>query len=100
MALVDQQWMPHGDELAFDPVTSDTVYIRLLGNRKEIEEVTNTWDREVIDRGDRMQRWADLIGGWENRDLTILVYSNNHYAGHAPETTRRLQAMIEERLRA
>ncbi|MBD3167715.1 DUF72 domain-containing protein [bacterium] len=97
MAVVDQQWMPHGDELSFDPVTNDLAYIRLLGNRKEIEEITDSWDREVIDRGDRLQRWADLIGGWENRDLTILVYSNNHYAGHAPETTRRLKALLEDR---
>ena len=97
LVLVDQAWMPHGDEVerAMDPVTGDHVYVRLLGDRKAIEAITTTWDREVIDHGDRLARWAALLARLEARGLKIFVYVNNHYAGHAPATVRRLRAMYE-----
>jgi uncharacterized protein YecE (DUF72 family) len=101
MVLVDQAWMPHGDEVEarMDPVTADFAYARLLGDRKEIEAITKTFDREVIDRGDRLVRWADLLARFARRGVRTLVYVNNHYAGHAPTTTRRLKALFEERAR-
>ena len=101
MVLVDQAWMPHGDEVEakMDPVTADFVYVRLLGDRKEIEAITNTFDVEVIDRGDRLSRWADLLARIARRGVKSLVYVNNHYAGHAPTTTRRLKALFEERMK-
>jgi len=100
LVLVDQAWMPHGDELAgkYDILTSDYVYIRLLGDRKEIEAVTKKWDREVIDRADRMQRWADLIAKLIEREVETLIYINNHYAGYAPATADRLHDMILEKI--
>lgn len=100
LVLVDQGWMPHGDEMAdiLDPLTSDFVYIRLLGDRKEIEAITTTWEKEVIDRGESLARWADLIKGMIEAQMKTLVYVNNHYAGHAPTTVERLFAMIEERM--
>jgi uncharacterized protein YecE (DUF72 family) len=102
MVLVDQAWMPHGDEVEarMDPVTGDFAYVRLLGDRKEIEAITKTFDREVVDRGDRLARWADLLVRFARRGVRTLVYVNNHYAGHAPTTTRRLKALFEERLRS
>lgn len=98
MVLVDQVWMPHGDEVAklFDLVTTDFVYIRLLGGRKEIEAITKTWDKIVIDRDDRLKRWAELIYEMAKRDLVTLTYSNNHYAGYAPATAYRLQEFLQE----
>lgn len=100
MVLVDQAWMPHGDEVAgrLDPVTGDVVYVRLLGDREAIEKLTTTWDREVLDHGDRLARWADLLVSLAARGVRTLVYVNNHYAGHAPATVRRLRALYEERL--
>lgn len=97
MVLVDQAWMPHGDEVekAMDPVTADFAYIRLLGDRKEIEAITRTWEKEVIDRGERLQRWAGLITRLLDREVPTHVYVNNHYAGHAPATARRLREMVE-----
>ncbi len=97
LALVDQGWMPHGDEVAqmVTPVTTDFSYIRLLGDRKKIEEITKTWDKEVINNEDSLQRWARLIGELSDRfRAQIYVYANNHYAGHAPSTIRRLQNMV------
>jgi uncharacterized protein YecE (DUF72 family) len=102
LVLVDQAWMPHGDEIAakMDPVTSDVVYVRLLGDRQAIEKLTKTWDREVIDHTDRLSRWADLLVTLAARGVKVLVYVNNHYAGHAPATVRRIRAMYEEKFAA
>ena len=95
LTLVDQGWMPHGDEMAerFDVVTAHPVYVRLLGDRKEIEAITRTWDAEVVDRRERMQRWVTLLRHLSDRGVPSLVYVNNHYAGHAPTTVRRLMEM-------
>jgi uncharacterized protein YecE (DUF72 family) len=100
LVLVDQAWMPHGDEVAgnFEIVTSDFVYIRLLGDRREIEAITTNWDKEVIDRADRLQRWADLIARLVEREVETLIYVNNHYAGYAPATADRLHDMILEKI--
>ncbi len=92
LVLVDQAWMPHGDEVErkMDPVTNDLVYVRLLGDRKAIERITTTWDQEVVDQGPRLERWASFLARLMDRGVKILVYVNNHYAGHAPTTVRRL----------
>lgn len=99
LVLVDQAWMPHGDEVErlFDPVTTDFAYIRLLGDRKEIEAITQKWDKEVMDREDRLTRWADLAVTLLEREIELLIYANNHYAGHAPTTADRLQELITAR---
>ncbi len=98
LVLVDQAWMPHADELPkrLNPVTTDFLYIRLLGDRKKIEEITTTGEREVIDLSDRLARWAKVI-----RDLSpgvheTFTFANNHYAGHGPATVRRLRDLLEE----
>ncbi len=102
LVLVDQAWMPHGDEVAarMDPATGDVVYVRLLGDREAIEKLTKRWDREVIDQGPRLERWADLLAALAERGVPSVVYVNNHYAGFAPATVRRLRAMFEERRRS
>ena len=91
--LVDQAWMPHGDEVVsrFDVATGPECYIRLLGDRKQIEKITKTWEKEVIPHDGRMQRWARLIADMVKQGRKTLVYVNNHYAGHAPATVRRLK---------
>ena len=97
MVMVDQAWMPHGDEVEqrFDPVTGPRMYVRLLGDRKEIEAITRTWDTEVIDRRERLQRWATFLSRHVRLGHHALVYVNNHYAGHAPTTVQRLMEMVE-----
>jgi uncharacterized protein YecE (DUF72 family) len=44
-ALIDQAWMPRVTEMfeKCDPITADFTYIRLLGNRKGIEQKTKIW---------------------------------------------------------
>ena len=100
MVLVDQAWMPHGDQVAkqHDVLTGASCYIRLLGDRKGIEKITTTWEKEVIDHGASMSRWAGLIVDMMKRGVRTLVYVNNHYGGHAPTTVRRLKEMVQHEL--
>ncbi len=100
LVLVDHGWMPHGDEVEkkIDPVTSDFVYVRLLGDRKAIEKVTKTWDHEVIDHGPSLARWSSLLVRMLDRNVKVLVFVNNHFAGHGPATVRRLKEMFEAQL--
>jgi hypothetical protein len=52
LALVDHAWMPRPRKLfeTGDPVTAGFNYIRWLGDRKAIEEITKVWNKLVIDR--------------------------------------------------
>jgi uncharacterized protein YecE (DUF72 family) len=96
MVLVDQAWMPHADEVerTMDPVTADFTYVRLLGDRQEIENITTTWEKEVIDRTDRLRRWARFLARLTERRVPSFVYINNHYAGHAPATIEKLKRLF------
>jgi uncharacterized protein YecE (DUF72 family) len=95
LVLVDRIGMPHGDEVThgLDPVTGDFVYVRLLGDRQRIERITTRWEREVIDQRSSLERWAEFLARMTERRVPTLVYANNHYAGHAPTTIRRLQEL-------
>lgn len=97
LVLVDRVGMPHGDEVAqqIDPMTAPFAYLRLLGDRQRIERITKRWEREVLDHRASLERWSALILRLAaTRETTIFTYANNHYAGHAPTTIRRLQQMV------
>jgi uncharacterized protein YecE (DUF72 family) len=88
-------YMPHPAELArrLDLVTTDFLYARLIGDRKAVEAVTPTFDRPVLDQEPRLQAWAGLLASLRERVDRGFIYANNHYAGHAPATVRRLMEL-------
>ncbi len=88
LVLQDQSWMPGYGELEakFDPITADWTYIRWLGDRKGIEQLTTTWEKTVIDRSDALRNWVDVCFKVQKRGVTIFAYANNHYSGFAPAT--------------
>jgi len=92
LVLVDLAYMPHPAFLAerHDLVTSDFVYARLIGDRKAVEAKTETFDRIVLDQGDRLERWAELLERLGSRVRETFAYANNHYAGFGPATIREL----------
>lgn len=96
LVLVDYMSMPLADEIEklFDPVTADFSYVRLIGDRKKMEAITTKWDKEVIDRGEQLQRWAGFITRLKKRRIFTFIFVNNHYEGHAPGTLRRLMGMV------
>jgi uncharacterized protein YecE (DUF72 family) len=86
LVLQDQGWMRRPHELAFDYLTADFTYVRLLGDRKGIERQTKTWDKVVVDRSTELRTWVDLCHATVRGGVPTFVYVNNHYAGHAPAT--------------
>ena len=96
LVLVDLAYMPHPAELAqrIDPVTTDFVYGRLIGDRRAVEEKTDRLDRIVIDQTSRLNAWSGLLRNLLERVPKAYVYANNHYAGFGPATIRQLAAQI------
>jgi uncharacterized protein YecE (DUF72 family) len=101
LAVIDQAWM-HSPKKIFesvDPVTADFTYLRWLGDRHGIEEITKTWDKTILDRDSELRDWADLCQPIRTRGVTIYGYVNNHFAGHSPATIRRLLDLMEPSVR-
>ncbi len=90
LALVDHPWMPRpGEWMARgDPITADFTYIRWLGDRKGIEERTKSWDKVIVDRRRELEEWVESCRNFNQRNIAIFGFANNHYAGHAPATVR------------
>jgi uncharacterized protein YecE (DUF72 family) len=100
LALIDHPWMPRPEEVLsrFEVTASDFAYIRLLGDRKAIEEKTKTWDKVIVDRGVELAEWVETVRKIHERRIKILAYVNNHYAGHAPATVRQLIEILKKKL--
>jgi len=84
LALIDHPWMPRPSSYARVPgiVTTDFLYIRWLGDRHGIEEMTTTWDRLILDRTREMGEWLRVLRTMSERVDRIYAYANNHYAGY------------------
>jgi len=86
LVLQDRSWMPNPSELDFDPITADWTYIRWLGDRREIEAQTLTWDKAVVDRSAELSSWVDFCYQIMKRGVLTYAYANNHFQGHGPAT--------------
>jgi len=96
LVLQDQSWMPRPREYfeKLDPITADFTYIRWLGDRKAIEEITKSWDKTVVDRTAEIGEWTEIIHKVQERRIKIYGYVNNHFAGHAPATIDLLRTAL------
>lgn len=85
LAWIDHPWMPLARQYARIPgsMTADFLYVRWLGDRHGIEEVTTSWNRLVVDRTPQIRRWVEVLRDLAPRARTIYGYFNNHYAGCA-----------------
>jgi uncharacterized protein YecE (DUF72 family) len=101
LALTDTSFMPRPWEIKekFDLVTADFVYVRWLGNRKEIEEQTTTWDRMVVDRTNDLRNWVDILKEMmANKKIRkLFAFANNHYQGFAPATVKLFMDLWDEK---
>jgi uncharacterized protein YecE (DUF72 family) len=89
--LSDQAWMPSPLWVAqkLDAATGPFGYIRLLGDRNEVDRLTDALNRVVVDRQDQIHADAEAIKLLAKR-VPVLAFVNNHFAGYAPETVRQL----------
>jgi uncharacterized protein YecE (DUF72 family) len=96
--LIDQSWMPPIQELfeRHQLETADFVYIRWLGDRKGIEEITTSWDRVVWDREADLQQWVRPVQSFLGKGLQVYGFFNNHYAGHAPASLEMFRSLLRD----
>ncbi|HXX99832.1 MAG TPA: DUF72 domain-containing protein [Candidatus Limnocylindrales bacterium] len=96
LTLVDHPWMPRPREFLVkaDPITTDFTYIRWLGDRKAIEQLTNSWDKTIIDRTKDLQEWVEACRNFLKRKIRVFAFANNHYGGHAPATLRLFENLM------
>jgi uncharacterized protein YecE (DUF72 family) len=93
LVLQDQLWMPLPSAMAFDYLTADFTYVRLLGDRKGIEKQTKVWDKVIVDRKKELRSWVNVCQQTVQRGASTFVYVNNHYSGHAPATVAEFLKM-------
>ncbi|RTZ90575.1 MAG: hypothetical protein DSY81_08455 [Bacillota bacterium] len=95
LAWVDQAWMPDPEEWPrrVTGPTTDFGYFRFLGDRKAIDQITRTWDRQVVDRRDRLARWLPVMKQFRESAVEVFGFFNNHYAGHAPATVEDFRSL-------
>lgn len=95
LCWVDLTYVPHPDRWGdLDPVTADFGYARLIGDRRATEALTQTFDRVVVDRTDRLERWARFLASVAPRLRETFVFANNHFAGHGPATLAQLATLL------
>ena len=68
------------------PITSNYVYLRIIGDRSISE-----FGRVVRDRTQSIKNWADKIKKIRTKVSSIVVATNNHYQGFAPATANALR---------
>lgn len=95
LALTDTTFVPRPWEKDLDWVTADFGYVRWLGNRKEIEETTTTWDKPVVDREPDIKSWVSFLRQMvlDKNLRKVFAFANNHYAGHAPSTVKLFEKL-------
>ena len=74
-------------------VTTDFVYLRLIGDRSIQEK---DFGRIQIDRVIEMEKWAENIKNvQDNGHIKLaIVAANNHYAGFGPGTVNMFRNML------
>jgi len=100
LALTDTSFMLRPWELKkpLDLLTSDFAYVRWLGKRKQIESMTMSWDKTVVDRTDDLRHWVKLCRQIvaERTIKHLFLFGNNHYQGHGPDTVKAFWQLWKE----
>ena len=98
LTLIDHPWLPRPREYFArgEALTTDFTYIRWLGDRRDIEGITKLWDKTVVDRSSDLQEWVEACRNFLKRKIRVFAFANNHYAGHAPETLRLFEKLMDK----
>jgi len=89
LCLVEHPWVPR-----LTVKTADFQYIRLLGDRKQIE---SDFSYVRYDREEELNWWRQIISDFAAAGGDLFVFLNNHYSGHSPTTARRLIELLTAR---
>lgn len=96
--LIDHPWMSSPDQLfrQRELVTAPFAYLRWLGDRRGIEEITQVWNASVVKRERDLARWAPHINDLLEGQIDVFGYVNNHYGGYAPDNLDELERLVAE----
>ncbi len=92
LVLADLHYMPK-----LDRVTTDFVYMRWLGNRKDVPD--DQYEKIILDRTKDLLHWSEVVKGFLKKNLPVRGYFNNHYMGHSPESIRIFFEMVRKAMR-
>lgn len=73
------------------PITSDFVYVRIIGDRVIQEQY---FGKTVRDRTNDLKTWADRLHSVMNQVSFGIVMVNNHYEGFSPSTANKLRVLL------
>lgn len=71
-------------------ITTDFLYLRWLGDRREIEK----YDRVQIDRGAEFDAWQRDLERALPEVREVFGYFNNHWAGHSPASASEMKRRL------
>ena len=95
LVLVDLAYMPHPADVVadLDVATTDFLYVRLIGDRKKVDALTDggkRFDRLVLDQSERLDRLTAMLTDLMPDVPNTWIFANNHFAGYGPGTIRDL----------
>ena len=108
LAFIDYYTMDPLYRLAQNPevFTAPFVYVRFLGNRKNIEAILEEakkkgqrkrdWGSLLVDRANQMKLWIPTLMDLTRKKVPAYVYFNNHYAGYAPGSVELFGKLLHE----
>ncbi|MGH7275305.1 MAG: DUF72 domain-containing protein [Nitrospiria bacterium] len=92
LVLADYAYMPK-----LDRVTADFLYIRWLGNRKDVPD--DSYEKIIRDRTEDLVHWSSVVKGFIEKKIPVYGYFNNHYMGHSPGSIRIFLEMMRKAVR-
>ncbi|MDH3617720.1 MAG: DUF72 domain-containing protein [Nitrosopumilus sp.] len=72
-------------------ITSDYVYLRLIGDRSIPE---SEFGKVIIDRSEILQKWTDKIKNLNGKVKLASIMANNHFEGFGPATANTLRMQL------
>lgn len=73
------------------PVTTDFVYLRLIGDRSIPE---SEFGKIQKDQSPLLERWAEKLDSVKNQVLLVVAMANNHFEGFSPVTANKLRVLM------
>jgi len=73
------------------PITSDYLYVRLIGDRSISED---QFGKVVYDKNESIEKWATNLESAKDKVSFAMVMTNNHYVGFAPATANALRVKL------
>ena len=83
-------WTEWRDLARLTQVTADFLYLRWLGDRREIER----YDRVQVDRSESFSAWDRDLSRVLPEVREVFGYFNNHWAGHSPASANEMKRRL------